>query len=326
MRLIDLVKARRQRAFTLIELLVVIAIIAVLIALLLPAVQQAREAARRSQCKNNLKQIGLALHNYHDVFNTLPIGNNNAIPGGGWGQSWWVGILPYIDQAPIYNMWNSTAVNSGYNYAANMAVVAGKRIPVAFCPSRPLGQYEFSPHNGPNPGPAVAQYTAIAGAYPDPQNRHTAYGCGWSSTGGVMFFRSRIRFADISDGTSNQVFVGEQSDWCIETATGQKRIAIHSWPHGMFMGSPGSDRSFNAATVRYRPGYKQAELGHNGNPCPTTGVCGNSGTNNPIQSAHVGGVHVLLGDGAVRFVSENLNLATWLNLMTRDDGNVVGEF
>ena len=95
----------RWRGFTLIELLVVIAIIAVLIALLLPAVQQAREAARRTQCKNNLKQMGLALHNYHDVFNKFPIGSNNT-QAGGWGCPLWTAVLPYVDEAPMYNKWD----------------------------------------------------------------------------------------------------------------------------------------------------------------------------------------------------------------------------
>ena len=89
---------RKSRGFTLIELLVVIAIIAILIALLLPAVQQAREAARRTQCKNNLKQIGLAFHNYHDVYNTFPVGSREWVGTGGtsWGQSWWLSMLPYM--------------------------------------------------------------------------------------------------------------------------------------------------------------------------------------------------------------------------------------
>ncbi len=104
---------QRQRGFTLIELLVVIAIIAILIALLLPAVQQAREAARRTQCKNNLKQIGLSLHNYHDVYNSFPNGTVST-SAGNWGISWWARVLPYVDQAPLYNQriinWNSEAL------------------------------------------------------------------------------------------------------------------------------------------------------------------------------------------------------------------------
>ncbi len=315
----------RRRGFTLIELLVVIAIIAVLIALLLPAVQQAREAARRTQCKNNLKQIGLALHNYHDVFNSFPMGNCNH-QCGGWGQSWWVGVLPYLDQAPMYGAWNHEVCQSGYNAAVNVAVVNGKTIPAVLCPSSPMTEFKWTPSNGGNPGVPTSHYTGIAGAFPDPQNRVSAYGSGQSSRGGVLFFRSNIRLGDITDGTTNVMLVGEQSDYCIQIGTTFNRISTHSWPHGMFMGSPGNDRSFNAATVRYPPQYKQTEGAHNFNPCPTTGTCGNSGTNNPIQSAHTGGVHILLGDGTVRFINQNLEMTTWLNLATRDDGVRLGEF
>lgn len=236
-----------KQGFTLIELLVVIAIIAVLIALLLPAVQQAREAARRSQCKNNLKQIGLALHNYHDVYNTLPIGFRNSVqnPGTDWGQSWWVGMLPYLDNAPMYNLWDhsgtaSGGLNPGYVNPTNMSACNGKKISATQCPSSPMGEYEFTPHNGPYSVP-VAHYTGISGTFPDPVNpaRNVNAESGVYGSGGVLFFKSRIRFGDISDGTTNQIFVGEQSDWLIETGTSNKRIAISSWPHGMFMGAPG---------------------------------------------------------------------------------------
>lgn len=326
---------RRTRGFTLIELLVVIAIIAILIALLLPAVQQAREAARRTQCKNNLKQIGLALHNYHDVFGTFPIGhrNNHRDEGYNWGQSWWVSVLPYLEQAAMYAGIDQSIDNSGY--VGNAAFLNGKGFATRLCPSSPMGQYEWTPHNGPgNPGIAVAHYTGISGAYPDYGNAARAVnsweggGQGWVGQGGVFFFKSRIRIGDIQDGSTNQMLVGEQSDWCVETATGQKRIAISSWPHGMFMGNPGNWawRTFNVTTIRHRPGYKQAEGGHNHHGCPTTGVCGNAGTNNPIQSAHVGGVQILLGDGSTRFVSENLDMNIWLRLATRDDGQPLGEF
>ncbi|HET6423742.1 MAG TPA: DUF1559 domain-containing protein [Planctomycetaceae bacterium] len=321
----------KRRGFTLIELLVVIAIIAILIALLLPAVQQAREAARRTQCRNNLKQIGLALHNYHDNFNTLPLGSRNAIGaiGNDWGQSWWVGVLPYIDQGPLFNGYTQVGDNTGYVLNANY--LNGKGFAARLCPSSPMGEFEWTPHNGPgNPGVAVTHYTGIAGAYPDYSNAARNFDTagvggepvGINGTGGVLFFNSRIRIGDISDGTTNQLMVGEQSDWLIETATGQKRIAIHSWPHGMFMGSPGPNywRMFNTATLRYRPNYKQAEGGHNCHCCAATGVCGNAGNNNPIQSAHAGGVHCLLADGSVKFYSENMNLETWLRLALRDDG------
>ncbi len=126
---------RKSRGFTLIELLVVIAIIAILIALLLPAVQQAREAARRSQCKNNMKQIGLAMHNYHEVNNGFPVGNYSCC----WG-TWIVGILPYIDQAPLYKNYNFNnkygvpTDNARYGHTTNKDVTT-KRLTVLTCPS-----------------------------------------------------------------------------------------------------------------------------------------------------------------------------------------------
>lgn len=117
--------SKKRSAFTLIELLVVIAIIAVLIALLLPAVQQAREAARRSQCKNNLKQLGLAIHNYHDVYNLVPMIGLNGGPGG-QRHSPYVGMLPYLDQAPLANLiaagGTAASVNGTQNYVGNSFV------------------------------------------------------------------------------------------------------------------------------------------------------------------------------------------------------------
>ena len=117
---------RRRSAFTLIELLVVIAIIAILIALLLPAVQQAREAARRTQCKNNLKQLGLALHNYHDVFNTLPYGVRNSAAGDNWGSSFFLSLLPYVEQANAYSRVN---MSSWPGWVTNFPVYVNLDVP-----------------------------------------------------------------------------------------------------------------------------------------------------------------------------------------------------
>lgn len=194
------------------------------------------------------------------------------------------------------------------------------------CPSSTLKESTTS--NGGNL--QLAHYTGIAGAYPDPTGRTataTQYSDGHFTTGGVLFFNSRIRIKDVSDGTTNTMIVGEQSDWMTDPA-GTKVTCISSYPHSMWMGSTGgSERPFNVTTVRQTPGYKISEAtGDGGVGCPNTGVCGNMGSNNPVQSIHAGGAHVMLGDGSVRFVSNNINLNTFLYLATRDDGQVLGDF
>ena len=153
-----------KRGFTLIELLVVIAIIAILIALLLPAVQQAREAARRTQCKNNLKQIGLALHNYHDVHNGFPMGN--MIPGT-HGPTAWVAMLPFIEQAPLFNQINFSAAGSWWfgsgAASVNAATFSGKKIPGYICPSMTLVTMR-SPYGTPANSPMRGSYVLLEGA------------------------------------------------------------------------------------------------------------------------------------------------------------------
>lgn len=158
----------RRRGFTLIELLVVIAIIAILIALLLPAVQQAREAARRTQCKNNLKQMGLALHNYHDNYQFFPNGNV-ASSAGGWGLSWYARILPFVDQAPLYNQLTFSGTQHGWawndptnNPEGVQNGTAFSRVTLSFviCPSSPLqAKRDAGGFNIPD-----AQYMGIMGA------------------------------------------------------------------------------------------------------------------------------------------------------------------
>jgi len=194
----------RRRGFTLIELLVVIAIIAILIALLLPAVQQAREAARRTSCKNNLKQFGLALHNYHDAHRTLPPGyvykpdRSSTPPSNGAGFSWGAMVLPFLEQANVYQLfdWNVPI------YAPVNKTARERHLPVFLCPSDPVSENGFV-EVGPLPERyAMASYAACFGTPDLDENQEQRKG---------LFSRnSRTRFADATDGLSSTLMVGER--------------------------------------------------------------------------------------------------------------------
>lgn len=319
-----------RKGFTLIELLVVIAIIAILIALLLPAVQQAREAARRSQCKNNLKQIGLALHNYHDTVGTFPLGVRRDSQGG-WGMSWMVGILPYIDQAPLFNQLNPDIERSGYT--GNGAVASRVRLNAYLCPSSPLEAFQGANAGGGN-FVMKPQYVGISGATAGngftsaSASDFNVTGCCGSvtagqirSNGGVLLPNRGIQIKDIKDGTTNTLVVSECGEF-FENAAGNAVDQVNS-NHGWMMGTSRAservtnERTFNLTTIRYTPNTID-------NTLPGTGR--NDGANNGIYSAHVGGVQALMGDGSVRFLSENLDMLTLRRLATRRDGQVVGEF
>lgn len=328
-----------RRGFTLIELLVVIAIIAILIALLLPAVQQAREAARRTQCKNNLKQIGLAIHNYHDVHTAFPIGCRRDA-NGGFGMTWWVGLLPGLDQGPLFNSLDMNANSSGFGGGGNNTRIQNARIDAQVCPSSTMGQ--------PTDWQRRSTYIGIAGAtataaFAEGRLNNTAADCcsdrgasanGSLSSGGMMLVNDVTRMKDASDGTSNIVMVGEVGGSLVTTTyqaaiqaqhahtiTGNRVFIGGSGPHSWTMGTQGTgqrpgNRTFNLTTVRYAPNtqnYDQA------------GINVNFGPNNPLNSAHTGGVHVLFADGHVGFLSDNINLDTLKHVCIRDDGQPVGE-
>jgi prepilin-type N-terminal cleavage/methylation domain-containing protein len=335
----------RRRGFTLIELLVVIAIIAILIALLLPAVQQAREAARRTQCKNNLKQIGLGLHNYHDIYDTLPPGAL-ASSVGGWGASWYMRILPQIDQAPLYSQitfsgahhgWTASAAGgAGPEGTANGAALARADISWAICPSSPL---EKKRDTG-SVRTTITQYHGISGATTGngytvaAANQALSSGGIITGTGSLVVGRS-IGFKDMTDGTTNVMVVGEASNfvWTAAPAAGGSKTVPVNGAHGIMMGaanlttveaSPGGsfERVFNCTTVRYSPNAPAV-------PSDTAswpGTGDNYGPNNPLSSAHTGGVQVLLGDGSARFISDNIDMLTLRRLAVRNDGQVLGEF
>ncbi|MBT5019216.1 DUF1559 domain-containing protein [Planctomicrobium sp.] len=338
---------KQRRGFTLIELLVVIAIIAILIALLLPAVQQAREAARRTQCKNNLKQIGLALHNYHDVFDSFPIGSWRTQQGG-FGLTWWVGILPYTDQGPLYNQMSFVSAHPGWVDSAsaggiqNGNAASGKVFNFMVCPSSPMDPIRGD-RTGRNPAGGnfmltLPMYFGISGAtngngFTNKSSEiQPCCGCcggnaanGEISSGGVLLMNETTKISKIKDGTTNTIIVGEASNFVSNNGgvpdrdvRGVHGFTMGSNQNGAVVGGTGrTQRAFNLTTIRYAPNASDTAL---------PGVHDNFGSNNGLFSSHVGGAQVLMGDGTVRFLSENLDMSTLRRLASRADGQVVGEF
>ncbi|MBL4883827.1 MAG: DUF1559 domain-containing protein [Planctomycetaceae bacterium] len=340
---------KTKRGFTLIELLVVIAIIAILVALLLPAVQQAREAARRSSCKNNLKQWGLALHNYHDVFSTFPIG---AARQNGFGVSFYAGLLPYAEQAPLFDRLSFDGAHPGWTGSGTGAAVNGPAanghvIPTMHCPSTPMDKLVSAGGGFMIDSPS---YVGISGAvdedrvssavptvdtdgFSELRQRNGSNCCtggktwtGFHSGGGMLVANDSISLAKATDGTSSTMMMAEISDFMFDAA-GNKVDTRGGTPHGWLMGTSGggrttgwngpSDRRFNTTSVRYSPGTTDYTL---------PGVDRNYGPNNPLNSPHTGGVQCVFADGHVQFISDSINLPTLKYLCTRDDGRVVGEF
>lgn len=352
-----------RRAFTLIELLVVIAIIGVLIGLLLPAVQKVREAANRLKCENNLKQIGLAMHNYQDTFQSLPAGGATDHPpfgivptsGGGYGgSSWYVYLLPFVEQTALYSKWqfygpNTTSAGSGYLNANNQNLVANVLLPIYRCPSSTLPIWSTSKGTANITNPMIPTYAGISGAVNGilpgfTETRLSTMGAGgaWGGTvssGGVLFANGAVRITDIIDGTSNTMAVGEQSD-TLETLDGTKvnwsASNWNGWPLGpCFTYVPNGqtnqsdNRTYSMVTIRYNLNVKKGwpnGTDTSGGNCPTTGVCFGGGANTPLNSTHPGGVNILLCDGSVRFLANATPVATLAMLATRDDGQVLPDY
>ena len=332
-------KPAARRGFTLIELLVVIAIIAILIALLLPAVQQAREAARRTQCRNNLKQIGLALHNYLDVFDTFPFGSRGgrtwAQVGVKDGTNWRVSLLPYLDQGPLFNRLNFSG-SFGAGTTAAVAYMGGNEVlsnfvmPAYLCPSSALDRFPQTYTNNTggagnfnNPGNGLGiQYVGIMGAAPNfgwTQAGYRDCGQGWSCDQGMMTMNECKRIRDAVDGTSNTILVAEQSG----LIQGANRTSNY---YGGWSGARNqlkisdatcSDHWQTGSTcVRHPPNSQIGDAG-NGHPYRNNTV---------LNSFHTGGVFVVMGDGAVKFISDNIDFQTLKKLCIRNDGQTLGEF
>ena len=278
-----MVRNPRQRGFTLIELLVSIAIIAILIALMLPAVQQARETARRAQCRSHLKQLALGLHNYHSAKGVLPAGAylmGSAFPiQSGWG--WGAMILPHVDQGSLYNQ-----IDFGQGTAAgtNAADVLGQSLSLWLCPSDTApSQMSVGVPSGPTLRIATGNYASVSGAL------------------GPM---SHVRFRDIADGLSNTLLVGERV-----------------YQHGDDVGN-GRYTSGWYGSLSYNLGYLPHSLPY-GAASIVNPINQGGGAASSFGSRHAGGAHFAMADGAVHFFGENMDTRVYHTLGTIAGGETV---
>ena len=324
-------RARSRPGFTLIELLVVIAIIAILIALLLPAVQQAREAARRTQCKNNLKQLALACHNYHDTHSYLPLNRDNT----DWNTrnnahsnfSWIAMALPYFEQAGLYQSinfnvpggpgyqygWQCTTAPGAQNLAGAQTILTG-----LLCPSNPQqkkisGQYEGIDYRAAANGVGRTDYAGnfgfTNGGWRDCPRRPIGTGpWAWfdqtnnstNGANGVFCYQGCVNLSEIIDGTSNTVLIAEDMHW----TDYNNKISINddaAWANPLAA----------ICTLQNPINYKDIQGDRR---------C------HGWSSLHTGGAQCAMSDGSVRFVSENLDGRVQIGIATRGGGEVFGEF
>lgn len=336
----------RRRGFTLIELLVVIAIIAILIALLLPAVQQAREAARRSQCRNNLKQFGLALHNYHDSFGMFPLPKFGSVwdSGGIANTNSWRAfsahamLLPYMDQANLYNQFDfSLCVHSASAPATNgpNATLKNTKIPNFICPSDIRW-----------PG-AEASNNYVVSAGPT-----TWWGAAYTDQVGMFNYQRVVRISDITDGTSNTIAASESTvgnNNAAKYELNRSLVRAQAFPSGMSTVAFVSKQLLDTYGAQCLTGtsnvhphvrrewangiggqtvFNTLNTPNTANPdCHPCSGCGwyDSAGVWSARSLHTGGVHTLMGDGSVKFVSNNVDITAWQNGGSVNDGNTQGE-
>lgn len=336
-------RALRRTGFTLIELLVVIAIIAILVALLLPAVQQAREAARRSQCKNNLKQIGLAMHNYHDSHSCFPISigwNPNGSTNGAFSDK--VMMLPYLDRTPEYNNTNfNLPAFDGSGWNDNNALAQSGRLPIFNCPS----QTYFCSQRGGRGNHTYSINIGTMGVWPTQPTGDGQHNGLASYVGGGGTSDQIVSFGSIVDGSSN---TAAYSEFIIDGVGTPIIQQVHTWVSASGWTSTPAQLRASCLNIGLTnlDGRQQTRGGSwawawqssgatythtmmpNDMPChDPSGM--SDWTGNTLLSAssqHVGGVHVLMGDGSVKFISQNIAYLTWLGIGSRNGGEVFGEF
>jgi len=317
----------KSTAFTLVELLIVLSILASLVMLLLPAIQVARESSRLLACKNNLRQVGIALVSFEANQKEYPTGSRNQLvwPSGvsTMGTSWWVAILPYLEEAELAARFDDTAPYAGSirMNPQNDRLIDHVIISVMFCPSSPLPK--FHPTDSLKVG--MPSYVGISGAANDgnfsemrvSEIKHFQ-GYGEMSTGGMLMVNSAIRHNQITDGASHTIMVGETSEYCFNKNGHPMHVdggMIIGWIAGTHaIGSPPNMASprpaYNISTIRYPIGTRNYDL---------PGIDTNHGANNPLLSAHSNGAVCLLADGSVQFLAESTDILTLKSLATRDD-------
>ncbi|OWK34986.1 DUF1559 domain-containing protein [Fimbriiglobus ruber] len=316
----------RRRGFTLIELLVVIAIIAILIGLLLPAVQKVREAAARAKCQNNLKQLGLAMHNYASAYGNFPYGwcseTGKFSPQNASGyyhrrQNWFQQILPYIEQQALYNLYQNDQTNYVFYISSSIiGVVVNSQV----CPSDPSA-----------PGIGASGVAAFQGNY-----IVNAGGVAWSGStatqvvnftagdpGGPFYVDSQTRITDITDGTSNTFMASESiiRGNAVQNSWGEAGGHWGGAPHGSYAFSTYQQPNTAATDKVYSCKATTWPAAPNGAPCTSDSDSG--GTWNYARSYHTGGVNAVLSDGSTRFVANSVTLSTYQAMGTRADGLVV---
>jgi type II secretory pathway pseudopilin PulG len=319
-----------------VELLVVIAIIGILVALLLPAIQAAREAARRMQCSNNLKQIALAAQNYHDVLKTFPTGSFSLTTGTAWpsnGTNWRLLVFPYVEQATVYQQlvfsapggtfMGGTAAGGGYN--GGNAVLKQMMVPVYRCPSTVIQPFDNSGGANNDLGGLMVSYVGNQGAaQPVPGANSTQgtqdCGHGWSCNNGLLTVNQSWNIASVLDGTSNTVLVFEQSALTLGlNRTSNYYGGWYGSRNEGYVGGPSCGDLWQTGTtcIRFAPNVNINQVG------ATDGMYRN---NTIINSSHPGGVQLVLADGSVRFVSDTVDFVNLKRLACRYDGEPVSNY
>lgn len=325
-----------RRGFTLVELLVVIAIIGILVALLLPAIQAAREAARRTECSNNLKQIGLGLQNYHDTHGKFPLGSFNlreAWPSN--GSNWRALLLPYIEQTTLHEQLSFTATShfmaggaAGGNALKDNEVLRRLVLDAYTCPSSVLP--ELGGHN--NNDAMNAHYVGNQGcARPVPGGAPNAgtrdCGHGWSCNNGVLVPNENFGMKDVTDGTSNTLIVAEQSGTlALEriNATSNYYGAWYGSRHSRPMGAPSCWDLWQTGTSCFRYAINSfRNVPASAIPHQARAMYRN---NLVFHSEHPGGIMITLCDGSVRFVADSVNFTNFKRVACRYDGDSVDSY